>query len=232
MDLKRAPDNIAFSDKSIYYCLMDSYNKESNTIKYTMYKFNINTKEIEVDNKFIIPEANHGVNIKTVSDSLVAYADVSGIYLMNIVTGEKTTITTDPNKYLEYVYRDKVILMDSKYGETYWKYFEYDIDSKTEKQISGDSQHPLGITTFGIVPKDEYYIYIKDNKIYKYADSTEQKLGEFGTSVSDIFLISEDSLGVVWLEGQVEHKSIINLKNNENQNNVDFVILNSILYLK
>ena len=189
------PSSIAVVNNIIYY---------SSSAFDGIYKYNIDTQSSSISNDFDF-DGKIGIKLYTISDGKLAYSTAGRtnepptVGIIDIKSNTRREISS--NATFEYVYDGNIIYSqyDAVNNYSKWKYYEYNVSSESNKQISDStSLYHQSIDLSFIMPFDNYYIYVNGNGLYKFENNNSQKLYEFNGGIYSINLISSKLLNVVY----------------------------------
>ena len=226
LEIKGTPSSIAVADNKIYFI---------SSVYDGIHRYNIDTKYLSMARNIEFKEGQIP-DLYTISDKLIGYAvssttnEAPSIGIINAKSKTKKEISN--NASFEYIYNENIIYTQyEKNDYSKWTYYEYNINDKSSKQISGLTTSSQSIYESYIVPVDNYYIYVNNNALYKYDNNTSEKILEFKESIDNVSLISKQELNIVY--GNIRNNNfkyqildLDNLKLNdaENQNTYTHVI--------
>lgn len=223
INAKGTPSSIAVVNNNIYF---------TSSAFDGIYKYNIDNKNSSTSNDFNF-DGKEGIALYTISNDKLAYSTSGTIGIIDIKSNTKKEISS--NADIEYVYNGNIIYTqyDTLYGEYKWKYYEYNANSESKKQISDSTSSVRSIYNSFIIPVDNYYIYVNENTLYKYENSQSQKIYEFDDWINSINLISSKSLNIVYGVGldTAEKYGVFDLSELKFNNTQDENLYSQVIYL-
>ena len=194
VDVKGSPSSIAVVNNDIYF---------TSSAFDGIYKYNIDSKNLSISKDFNLDDKK-GINLYTISNGKIGYSTAGitnvspTVGIVDIKSHTKKEISSNAN--FEYVYNGNIIYTQYEDINNFskWKYYEYNVSSKSKKQISDSTSSYTSIYNSFIIPVDNYYIYVNGNSLYKYVDNQSQKIYEFNGEISSISLNSSKTLNIVY----------------------------------
>jgi len=206
--LRGWPESIAIIQDDIYYA---SYSRTG-----VVYRYNITNQTNTVFDEYELAPDNAVIHLYNVKDDFLIYEKYgnlsmdSYVGIINMKTKENKKIQSDAR--FEFIYGNKMIFRDD-YTNGTWKYYEYDIKSDTINVIS-DKTSSVYTDAMGniepsfIIPYKDGYIYVDYQSLYRYRNHNREKIYEFPNYITEINLLSDNTLYVNHYNGLNENNTL------------------------
>ena len=147
---------------------------------------------------------------------------------------DRTIKTISSNASIEYTYNNKIIYTQYLSPDNFetLKYYEYDIKTESIKAISDSVLNNSSLYNSYIIPYNDYYIYAKENVLYKYVNNKSELLFEFKDSIDSMNFISDNALAISYGEGMDSDgvSAILDLSNMELYELKDLIKYSNVIY--
>ena len=192
--------NFTAFDNYLYYVFTSN---ENDKFMHSIFEYNVEKKEEKLLDKF---ESNNGTILSSEKENAMFYYKGANrsIYMYNIKDKKETLVSSEAK--LELIKDSKLVYSKDKGNDII--YYEYDITTKTSKEIITSRRNSEAVGYTNIVPYENGYIYLDqtdymNSSLYKISVGSKKELVYTFKNISldsSVTLLSRDKLLVFTME--------------------------------